>query len=112
MGRSIRQAVILEGNNLYAHQAALADWIRYQIQLDRHTLWQFVLAPDAEEPLDLLDTLIQALRSEPPHLTDRYAACLLKNRLASRRLFIQLASPRYSRSWILAAESLLSAHFA
>jgi radical SAM superfamily enzyme YgiQ (UPF0313 family) len=112
-GRSIRQAVILEGNNIYAHQAMLAAWIHSQIQLDRHALWQFILAPDCEEQLDLLDALMKVLRSEPSHLLDRYAACQLKGGLASRQLFIQLAPHRrYSRSWVRAAESLLSRHFA
>lgn len=112
-GHSIRQAVILKGSNLYAQRAALAAWLHSQIQLDRHALWQFVLAPEAEEPLDLLDALSEALRSEPLHLADRYAGCLLANRLAARRLFIRLAPRRrYSRAWIQAAEGLLRAHFA
>lgn len=112
-GCSARQAVILEGNNLYARRSDLADWMRAQIQLDRHALWQFVLAPDDEEPLDLLDKLIPVIRKEPTHLLDRYAARLLTEKIASRRIFIRLApGRRYSRSWILAAESLLRAHFA
>jgi hypothetical protein len=112
-GGAIRQAVILEGAQLYPRRAELADWIGAQVRLDPHALWQFVLALETEEPLDLLDALIRAVRCVPRQVTDRYAACLLTDKLAARRIFIRLAPRRrYSRSWVLAAESLLRAHFA
>ena len=71
-------------------------------------LWQFVLAPLQEEPLDLLEALIAAVRRLPPHWLDRLVSPAGTRRFASRRVFVWL--PRghaFDRSWCEEAEALL-----
>ncbi len=103
-----REAWIIKGSNLYTKRRRLAAFIRKAVERSPHTLWQFVLAPYAEEPLDLLDALIKSLRDLPLHLNDRYPAIRLRNRLVSRRLMVQLPgkSP-FSPDWITEAEETL-----
>ena len=75
-------------------------------------LWQFVLQPDEEEPLDLLDDMIAELKKWPNHWTDRFASVAGWDRIASRRVFVLLKpSGPYSQSWAAAAEALLEDHF-
>jgi len=107
-----REAWILEGKNLYNKRQMLADFIRQTVIRSPHTLWQFVLAPLEEEPLDLLDELLDTLGALPPHLNDRYPAMQLRNRLVSRRLMIKL--PRrssFTAGWIAEAEETLRQAF-
>ena len=75
-------------------------------------LWQFVLAPAAEEPLDLMDMLIRTLRRFPPHLIDRYGGARAAGKLASRRVFVLLKrGRRYDPAWLRAVDNLLQQHF-
>jgi hypothetical protein len=74
-------------------------------------LWQFVVAPRAEEPLDLLDALVGAIRRAPPHIADRYASARTAGLLVSRRVFVRLPRRRIDPSWVRAAEALLAAAF-
>lgn len=111
-GRQNRRAFILKGTTLFAHRQRLADFISGAIKTYPDNLFQFVLAPNNEEPLDLLDDLIAAIRQAPTHLIDRYAAVALGNKIASRRLMIQLPGGRgVSRAWADEAEALLASVF-
>ncbi len=109
-GRHIRRALFLRGENFYASRSQLARLVRQAIRQEPDTLWQFVLQPATEEPLDVLDTLIEEIRRHPLHLLDRYGAARLTNRVASRRVFVK-ARNRFSRDWIAAAEETLAAAF-
>ncbi len=108
-GRTARRAVCLRGADLFARRSALAAFITRAVRAEPDNLWQFVLEPRHEEPLDLLDALLAALRAEPPHLLDRYAAASLSGRLAARRIFMRLLGRRFDPGWMDAAERTLRA---
>ncbi|MBI3986024.1 MAG: B12-binding domain-containing radical SAM protein [Lentisphaerae bacterium] len=111
-GKENRRALIFVGADLYAQRHTLRNIIRQALTSEPHSLWQFVLNPLAEEPLDLVDALVSVIRAFPPHLLDRSLATDHGNRLASRRLFVQLSpGRRYARSWQDAAEALLQTVF-
>jgi radical SAM superfamily enzyme YgiQ (UPF0313 family) len=102
------RAVLLRGDHLFEQRLALGRLIAQAVRREPDTLWQFVLCPRAEEPLDLLEYLAERVKRLPPHLLDRYAGPALSGRLVSRRILVQLsAGHRYSRSWVDAAEELL-----
>ncbi len=107
-----RQALILAGGNLFAQRAEIAALIRRCVRAEPHILWQFVLAPSVEEPLDLLDTLTGVLRTLPGHWLDRLVSPPGgPARLCARRLFVKL--PRggaFDPAWISAAEATLAAY--
>ena len=107
-----RRAFLFTGKDLFAQRQALADFIDLAIRTLPDNLFQFVLVPQTEEPLDLLDNLITVIRRAPTHLIDRYASVALENKIASRRLLIQLPQSRtISRPWADEAEAILSATF-
>ncbi len=111
-GSQNRQAFLFEGANLFKHRQKLADFIHTAIQTLPDNLFQFVLVPQTEEPLDLLDDLITVIRRAPSHLVDRYASVALDNKIASRRLMILLPKGRaISKAWADEAEIILSAVF-
>jgi len=108
-----RQALIIAGENLFARRAEIAALIRRCVRAEPHILWQFVLAPAAEEPLDLLDALTGVLRARPGHWLDRLVSPPGgPARLCARRLFVKL--PRgnaFDPAWIRAAEETLAAQY-
>ena len=107
-----RRAVVIKGSDLFASLLRLAHILRSAIQQKPDVLWQFVLCPRHEEPLDLFDCLISVLDEAPPHFLDRLAVRADKGNQAGRRILVQLSRcGRYSRSWIHAVESLLSSKF-
>lgn len=107
-GGANRRALLLRGERLFERRHALARLIRSAARLEPDTLWQFVLCPRGEEPLDLLEYLAACIRGLPPHLLDRYAGPWLSGRRVARRLLVQFETGRrYSRSWADAAEELL-----
>jgi hypothetical protein len=86
--------------------------VRKAIASEPNMLWQFVLHPEHEEPLDLLDDMIAEIRNRPPIWTDRFASVAGWDRIASRRIFVLLKrSGPHSKSWVKAAEALLEDHF-
>lgn len=110
-GTQARRALILQGPDLFSRRKRLARIMRAAVRHEPHIVWQFVLAPEAEEPLDLLDTLVAELKRMPPHLNDRWIALETDGRLAARRLFVWLRPPRrFGRAWSAAAEALLREH--
>ncbi len=111
-GFTSRRALIVSGEDLYAHRQSILTIIHRAILSEPHMLWQFVMKPAEEEPLDLLDEMVAAIRSHPFHWMDRFASVNSWNRVASRRIFILLKNSRsYSPSWVVAAEKLLEDHF-
>jgi hypothetical protein len=90
----------------------IGRFIKATLRRDPDSLFQFVLCPQDEEPLDLLENLIALLRRQPKHLLDRYSSVALGNQMASRRLLVQLPSNRrLSKSWIRLAEAILTEAF-
>ena len=110
--RSLRCAVFLQGADLFASRTTLARWIAGCIKNHPHTLWQFILEPRHEEPLDLLETLTAVLVGTPSHLLDRYASVAAFQRRAARRLFIRLPPHQpFARDWVMACEDYLQQFF-
>jgi hypothetical protein len=111
-GGTSRRAILFRAPSLFAHRKQMIAVIRKAIASEPNMLWQFVLHPEQEEPLDVLDDLIAEVRQWPPLWTDRFASVAGWDRLASRRIFVLLkpAGP-YSKSWAKAAEALLEEHF-
>lgn len=111
-GVTSRRALIFKAPSLFSCRERIAAIVRKAISSEPNMLWQFVLHPDHEEPLDLLDDMIMEITKSPPLWTDRFASVAGWDRIASRRVFVLLnPSGRYSRSWIAAAEDLLEDHF-
>lgn len=111
-GRNNRRSCLIQSEDLFSRRQAIDDFISRCIRNEPDGLFQFVLVPQREEPLDLLDSLIKVIREAPPHLVDRYASVRAGNRIASRRIRILLPPRRrFARDWIDAAEALLAATF-
>jgi hypothetical protein len=111
-GTANRRTLFFRGAQLFAQRAALCDAIRAAVRHEPDILWQFVLAPAAEEPLDLLDALIATIRRLPAHWLDRLVSPPGTRRLAARRLFVQLPTGAdFDRSWQEEAEALLGGVF-
>ncbi|MFZ4396065.1 MAG: B12-binding domain-containing radical SAM protein [Kiritimatiellia bacterium] len=107
-----RRTVIFHGDNLFAQRQAIGASIRASVRHEPDILWQFVLAPAYEEPLDLLDFLVAIIRRLPPHWLDRLVSPAGTRRFAARRLFIQLPRGRaFDRAWREEAEALLAGMF-
>jgi uncharacterized Fe-S cluster-containing radical SAM superfamily protein len=106
---SNRQTLILRGDNLFEKRECLARIIHDAVRDEPHILWQFVLEPRQEEPLDLLDRLLAELRRIPSHWLDRLVAPPGRRILAARRLFVRPArGARLSREWLTACDDLLA----
>ncbi len=111
-GTANRRALVFQGGDLWGRRAVIVRAIRSAIRQEPHILWQFVLAPAGEEPLDLLDAAIGAIRKAPLHINDRQASVLFSDKRSARRLFVRIRRPSaFSRAWIDAAESLLARAF-
>jgi len=108
--RSNRQALLLRGADLFARREALARVIREAVRAEPHILWQFVLEPQTEEPLDLLDRLVAELRRAPSHVLDRLVAPPGRRILAARRLLVRPArGAAVTSAWLAACDDLLAA---
>lgn len=111
-GRTNRRAVILEGNNLYVMRNRICRVINTAVTKEPHVLWQFVLALKVEEPLDLLDSMIEAIDQHPPHFLDNMTVHPDGYRRAARRIFILLRSGcKFRQSWLHAVEEYLCTNF-
>jgi radical SAM superfamily enzyme YgiQ (UPF0313 family) len=111
-GAMSRRVLQFHGPDLFSHRAAIARFVRRAVGQEPHILWQFVLVPDWEEPLDLLDALIREIRRMPLHILDRYSGVMSTGERAARRVFVQLRKGRrYDPSWVEAAERTLRAAF-
>lgn len=105
------RAMIFKGRDLFARRNEILARIRQAVGAEPHILWQFVLQPEVEEPLDLLDMLIAELNRFPPLVSDRFLDMHSPGKRASRRLFIHLPRRRFDRAWQTAAEELLRRSF-
>jgi hypothetical protein len=111
-GATSRRALIFKAPSLFAYRKDLTAMVRRAISSEPNMLWQFVLQPEHEEPLDLLDDMIAEIRTWPRLWMDRFASVAGWDRIASRRVFVRLKpSGRYSPSWLAASEALLEDHF-
>ena len=111
-GLTSRRALVFKAPSLFAHRKKLNAMVREALSSEPNMLWQFVLHPEQEEPLDLLDAMISEIRRQPPLWMDRFASVVGWDRIASRRIFVLLKpSRRYSNSWVKATEALLEDHF-
>lgn len=111
-GASSRRALIFEGPALYLQTDKILALVRRAMRSEPHMMWQFVLNPEGEEPLNLMEEMIDAIRAFPPLWIDRFSSVAAWERVASRRIFVLLKRGRsYSRSWIEAAEALLEDAF-
>ena len=107
-----RSALIFRGDDLWAARERIIRIVRQALRAEPHALWQFVLEPPADEPLDLLEALITEIQRHPTQWQDRLATVAAVGKLASRRVFVRLRRDgRYARGWINAAEDLLSGVF-
>jgi hypothetical protein len=112
LGVTSRRALVFKAPSLFAHREELTALVRKAISAEPNMLWQFVLQPEQEEPLDLLDDLIAEIRKGPLLWMDRFASVAGWDRIASRRVFVLLnRHGAYSRSWLAATEALLEDHF-
>jgi hypothetical protein len=92
--------------------AEICRTIERAISDEPDVLWQFVLCPEREEPIQLLEAMIKAIKKQPLHLLDRYASAELFGQIASRRLFVRLKKGRkYDAVWRGQVEELLGRHF-
>lgn len=104
--------MILAGAGLFAQRATLGDVIKRCVRAEPHILWQFVLEPREEEPLDLFDALIATLEKLPGHWLDRLVSPPGERRLCARRLFVKLPrGGRFDPAWMNDVEDLFAAHF-
>ncbi len=107
-----RRAMIFRGKDLYGLREAIAYRIKDVLRNEPHILWQFVIEPDYEEPLDLLEYFIATIQEHEPLVLDRFLDMHSPGKKAARRLMIQLRpGKRYGRDWQAAAEELLRTAF-
>lgn len=75
-------------------------------------LWQFVLAPQSEEPLDLIEMMIAAIDSAPEHFIDRLSVRDQGTHRSARRIFVRLGKGlRYDPEWQQEVRVLLEKAF-
>ena len=111
-GSQNRRALFFRGQNLFARRNRILKTIREAVAAEPHILWQFVLEPETEEPLDLLDLMIAELIRFPPLVSDRFLDMHSPGKRASRRVMIHLRPGRkYDSSWQEEAEQLLRKNF-
>jgi radical SAM superfamily enzyme YgiQ (UPF0313 family) len=111
-GKTSKRALIFQGQDLYLKRDKIQNVVRCAISDEPDMLWQFVVRPEEEEPLDLLKDMINEIRRQPSHWLDHFAHVACRERLAARRVFVSLKKNRaYSHDWIRAAETLLEDHF-
>lgn len=107
-GTTTRRAIQFAGPDLFARRRAIGQFIRRAVRELPDVLFQFILCPEQEEPMDLLDGLVATLRRQPPHRLDRP----LEGKLASRRILVKLPTgKRLETGWINAVEALLGDAF-
>ncbi|NLE40919.1 MAG: hypothetical protein GX615_03690, partial [Lentisphaerae bacterium] len=76
--------MVFSGADLFKQREVIARTLRRCVRDEPHILWQFVLAPEGDEPLDLLDDLVAELRRLPGHWLDRLVSPPGRRRLAAR----------------------------
>lgn len=111
-GRQNRRAVIFHGRDLFHNRDRIGGVIRKAVNLEPFMLWQFVMACQSEEPLDLFDSIVAILDEFPKHFLDRLTVTSAGNNRVARRLFVLLDKNRdYDRDWVRAVEDMLGSYF-
>ncbi|MBM4142098.1 MAG: radical SAM protein [Lentisphaerae bacterium] len=111
-GTENRRALLFRHDRLFAKRAAVCAAVRAAVRAEPDMLWQFVLRPAWEEPLDLLDAMIATIDGFPEHYADRLLVRPPGSRRVSRRVFVLLRRGRgYDPSWTAEAEALLGRAF-
>jgi radical SAM superfamily enzyme YgiQ (UPF0313 family) len=111
-GSSLRRALVLKDDDLFANRAWVGRVITAAILAEPDMLWQFVLCPAREEPLDLIELAAAAINRAPDHFVDRLKIRKPGEHRVSRRVFVLLRDGcRYDRRWQAEAESLLGRLF-
>lgn len=110
--KTSRCAVLIRGSRLYERRGDIAERMQQMVTGEPHVLWQFVVCPEYEEPLDLLEAMAESLRALPEHVLDRFIQLHSPGLRAARRILV-LLNPRrrYARDWQRAAEEFLRAYF-
>lgn len=109
-GQENRRVLLFVGADLMEHREKIGQLIDQAIRDEPDGLWQFVLVPAGEEPLDLLEFLTQRIQQHPTHLLDRFASASAFGLRVSRRLYVR-TNASISEGWSLAAEELLREYF-
>jgi radical SAM superfamily enzyme YgiQ (UPF0313 family) len=111
-GRTSKRALVFQKKDLYLNRSVILNVVSQAITIEPNMLWQFVIRPEEEEPLDLLKDMIKEIRKFPTHWLDHFAHASCWERLAGRRVFVHLKrNCSYSHEWIQACETLLEDHF-
>jgi len=107
-----RRALIFRGGGLHGRRKEICRMIEQVIADEPDVLWQFILCPEREEPIELLEALIATIKKQPLHLLDRFASAELFGQIAARRIFVRLQKGRtYDAVWRDQVEELLGLHF-
>ncbi len=111
-GRTSRRALILAADDPYAAREWAKAAMRRAIRTEPDALWQFVLQPAGEVPLDLFEELAAVVDGFTPHFADRLKPRRAGEHRVARRVFVRLTRrARVSRGWFAAAENLLERLF-
>jgi hypothetical protein len=107
-----RRAIMFRGRDLDSRRKEICQTVEQAISGEPDLIWQFVLCPEREEPMGLLEALIATIQKQPSHLLDRYASAALFGQIASRRIFVRLKKGRTrDADWCGQVEDLLGRHF-
>jgi radical SAM superfamily enzyme YgiQ (UPF0313 family) len=111
-GKTSKRGLIFQGQDLYLQRSRILNVVSRAVTEEPNMLWQFVIRPEEEEPLDLLNDIISEIRKQPTHWIDHFAHASCWDRIAARRVFVHLKKNRsYSHDWIQAAEEALEDNF-
>lgn len=111
-GRQNRRALIFSGTDLFAQRQAIGRLMTMAVATEPQVLWQFILRMHAEEPLDLLDALIDGMKHWPDHLNDRWIRLDAPRKMTARRILVLLEKKRqYNRTWVRAVDERLRRSF-
>ena len=107
-----RRCLVIRGEDLYGARDRVLALLRLCCVQEPDVLWQFVLSVGHEEPLDLLEAIVEMLKQVPGGMLDRFASARAFGLQASRLVLVR---PRrghpYAAEWTEAVELYLAAHF-
>lgn len=111
-GSFAHRAVIFYSNEMFQKRKVIGEIIEKVVLAEPHIFWEFILYFEEEEPLDLLDYLIEKIKTLPSHISDRWLEFETNGKIVSRRVFVLLRRYKHYRlDWVNALEELLSSHF-
>jgi hypothetical protein len=111
-GREVRRAVVMAGDDLFAGRDTVLGVMRRAMADEPHALWQFVVSPRCEEPLDLIEAMTEEIGRFEDHFLDRMVFQPDGRRHVARRVFVLLRrGRRYDARWVRAADDYLRDHY-